>query len=388
MMKFVILLGFAFMFFLLHYTGDIDKYINMKYAYLSISAIVLLTLLGLYDFIRGYRQDLANERKAAAAREALERSEPHEGEGDAQEAYAHADHAHGYARTHDRMHATAHAHVHDDVHQHAADCAHRHDHVHDAEHAHRHDHVRDAAHDHARDPAHRRLQAHSQAGDDHAHHAHGDPFGHTHEPASKFKRVAGYVILLFPIFTGIFLPVKTLDSSFVAAKGFSFPTLEQDIKNNPGFHQFLRPDTSMFYNKDDYDRIKNKEMSEFVGQPVVTLNDDNYLKAMEAIYNYPSAFMGKTIDFNGFAYKGKQVDGNHYFVFRFGFIHCVADSGVFGMLVKFPDNADLKDDDWVRVQGKLTWEFYQPLKATIPVVKAASWSRIDEPKNPYVYRNF
>lgn len=352
MIRYSILFGFAFMFFLLHYTGDINKYINMRYAYLSISAIVLLALLSLYEFWRGYKQDLAAEKKAAAAKLALEAEL-----GDGGEHAAHTDvqaQADVQAQGHPHGHAHVHGHVHGD---------HARDH-------HGHDH-----HDHAHDHSH---------GHDHSQ----ELFGHTHEPTSKFKRYVGYAILLFPIFTGIFLPVKTLDSSFVAAKGFSFPSLEQDVKNNPGNHQFLRPSTSLYYSQEDYNKIKNKEMQEFVNLPEIDLNDDSYLKGMEAIYNYPSAFMGKSIQFDGFAYKGEQVDGRHYFVFRFGFIHCVADSGVFGMLVEFPQNTALNNDDWLRVKGTLTWEFYQPLKATIPVLKADTFESIDAPKDPYVYRNF
>jgi len=333
-MRFAILFGFAFMFFLLHYTGDIDKYINMKYAYLSISAIVMLTLLSLYDFIRGYLQDRAAEKQAeAAASQGSDR-----------------DHAH------DGAHALDHTHAHENAHEHA----HAHDHTHDHTHAHTH--------------------VHGTAFDDHGH-SHG-------ESSSRVKRYFGYLILLFPIFTGIFLPVQTLDSSFVTAKGFSFPTLEQDVKNNPGYHQFLRPSTSMFYNPDDYSSVMKKDIAQFSSLQNIVLDDEQYLKGMEAIYNAPSVFMGKTISFIGFAYKGQQVDGNHYFVFRFGFIHCVADSGVFGMLVKFPTDANLKDDDWIQVSGKLSWEYYQPFKATIPVLNTTSWSRIDAPKEPYVYRNF
>ncbi|CAM3648971.1 TIGR03943 family protein [Cohnella lubricantis] len=337
MIRYAILFGFAFMFFLLHYTGDINKYINTRYAYLSISAIVLLGLLSLYEFWRGYKQELAAEKRAAAAKQALEQgAEP----GELVEVGGHDSNGHAH-------------HDHDHAH-------HNHEHAHQD-----HDH----AHPHGRDHAH-------------------ELFGHTHEPSSKWKRYAGYAILLFPILTGIFLPVKTLDSSFVAAKGFSFPTLEEEVKNSPGNHQFLRPNTSLYYSQEDYDKIKNKEMEEFVQLPEIDLNDDNYLKGMEAVYNYPNSFIGKTIQFDGFAYKGQQVDGRHYFVFRFGFIHCIADSGVFGMLVEFPKDTVLNNDDWLHVKGELTWEYYQPLKATIPVLKADAYEPIEAPEDPYVYRNF
>ncbi|WP_054026068.1 TIGR03943 family putative permease subunit [Bacillus sp. FJAT-28004] len=303
MMRFVILFGFSFMFFMLHYTGDINKYINMKYAYLSISAVVIMGLLSIFEFVRVSRQQIAEEKKQAAA---------------------------------------AAGHVHD------KECCHE---VHDHDHAHHHDH------------------------------------GHSHGNDTKLKRFIGYFILFVPIFTGLFLPAYALDSSFVKAKGFSFPSFEENIQNNPGAHQFLKPDSSVFYRKDDYVNVKNKELAQFINRPEVILTDADYLKGMEVIYNTPEAFMGKTIGFDGFAYKGQQVDGNHYFVFRFGFIHCVADSGVFGMLVEFPKNTQIKDDDWVHVSGKLTWELYQPFKQTIPVLKVTDWKTIETPKDPYVYRS-
>ncbi|RCW42333.1 TIGR03943 family putative permease subunit [Paenibacillus prosopidis] len=304
MIRFFILFGFSFMFFMLHYTGDINKYINMKYAYLSISAVIIMGLLSIFEFVRVSREQIAEEKKLAAA-------------------------AAG--------------------HEHNEQCQHT---------------------------------EHQQHGHVHDHHEHG----HSHGESSRLKRFFSYLILFVPIVTGLFLPAQALDSSFVKAKGFSFPTFEQNIENNPGAHQFLKPDTSVFYRKEDYNEVKNKELAEFINRPTIILNDADYLKGMEAIYNSPEAFMGKTIGFDGFAYKGQQVDGNHYFIFRFGFIHCVADSGVFGMLVEFPNNTEIKDDEWFHVTGKLTWELYQPFKQKIPVLKVSEWKPIDTPKDPYVYR--
>lgn len=319
MIRFFILFGFSFMFFMLHYTGDINKYINMKYAYLSISAVVIMGLLSIFEFVRVSRLQVAEEKKQAAASLAAENGEDRlQLERNGQEQHIHQGHHHEP------------------------------DHLHSHEHAHGHD--------------------------------------HSHGNDTRLKRFFGYLILFVPIVTGLFLPAHTLDSSFVKAKGFSFPSFQENIEKNPGAHQFLKPDSSVFYRKDDYDKVKSKELAEFANRPAVTLTDADYLKGMEAIYNSPDAFIGKTIGFDGFAYKGQQVDGNHYFIFRFGFIHCVADSGVFGMLVEFPKNTQMNDDDWVHVSGKLTSEFYQPFKQTIPVLKVTDWHAIDTPKDPYVYR--
>jgi putative membrane protein len=310
--RFYILFGFAFMFILIHSQGQLNKYINTKYAYLSIIAIVILLLLSLIEVVRMYLLEQEEKNRELAADQQLEQQEQH---------------------------------------------GHEHEHAHAHEHG--HGHGDELGHDH----------------------------GHSHGSSSKWKRAIGYIILSFPIFTGIFLPVQTLDSSFVKAKGFSFPSMDTSLSDkNPGQHQFLKPDSSVFYGAEGYEEVKNKELSEFKNLQEIKLDDQKYLKGMEVIYNFPGDFMGRTISFDGFAYKGEQVDGEHYFVFRFGFIHCAADSGVFGMLVNFPKGTQLHDDDWIHVTGQLTSELYQPFKQTIPVLKVSSWNSIPSPKDPYVYR--
>ncbi|WP_063964319.1 TIGR03943 family putative permease subunit, partial [Domibacillus aminovorans] len=114
--------------------------------------------------------------------------------------------------------------------------------------------------------------------------------------------------------------------------------------------------------------------------------DDNYLKGMETIYNFPGEFMNKTIEFDGFSFKGESVNDHQLFVLRFGVIHCVADSGAFGMLVEFPEEMDLQDDEWIHVKGKLSSVYYQPFKATIPFLLVEEWNTIEEPEDPYTYR--
>ncbi|WP_040948787.1 TIGR03943 family putative permease subunit [Gorillibacterium massiliense] len=320
MIRFMILTGYVLLFSYLQTSGNLNKYINTKYSYLTVIAIVFLSILCLVEFMKAYRKEVALE-KAKKMRQEMS-------------------------------------------------LAHEHDHKHSHEHGHEHHHD----HDH---------HGHSH---DHAGHEDHDHFGHDHSHGNekRWQRVIVYVILLVPVATGLFFPVQTLDSSFVKAKGFSFPTFVGT--EDPGNHQFLKPDTSVFYGKENYSKVQKKELAEFIDRDNIQLNDKDYLKGMEVIYNFPGEFMDKTIGFDGFAYKGEQVDGNHYFIFRFGFIHCVADSGVFGMLVDFPANLNLENDQWIHVSGKLTWEMYQPFKQTIPVLEVKDWNRIETPEDPYVDR--
>ncbi|GLX66044.1 TIGR03943 family putative permease subunit [Paenibacillus glycanilyticus] len=319
MIRLYILGGFAFMLLEMHLNGNLNKYINMKYSYLSTSAIILLAFLFVFEFIRVNRKERADKAKAERLAQGINDDHVHE----------HGDHAHNH------------------------DCACQdHDHHHD----HHHDHGHDHGHDH-------------------------------HHSNSKFGRGFSYIMLLIPILTGLFLPVQTLDSSFVKAKGFSFPNIDYSA-DNPGNHQFLKPDTSIFYGEEGYKKVADKELAQFIDRKQLIFNDNDYLKGLEALYNHPDVFMGRTVGFDGFVYKGEQIDNTHYFVFRYGFIHCAADSGVFGMLVEFPKGTVLSNDDWVHVTGTLSSELYQPFKQTVLVLKATDWKSIGEPSDPYVYRNF
>jgi putative membrane protein len=338
--RFIILVGFALMFGIIHQQGELNKYINTKYAYLSISAIIMLLIMCVIELIRVNLEDKAKLRREEQAQNCSCEQE--------QEPEPTIPH-HGQP-------------VEDDRHDHA----YKHEHAHSHKHNHGHDHHHHNHHD-----------------------DHDDDFGHSHEPASRWKRSVGYLILLFPIATGIFLPVHTLDSSFVKAKGFTFPASQEILTDDtPGEHQFLKPDSSVFYGKEGYESFKNKELAEFADADEIRLNDDNYMKGMEVIYNFPGQFMSKTVSFTGFAYRGEQIAENQYFVFRFGFLHCAADSGIFGMLVEFPKGTSLDNDDWVHVSGKLTSQLYQPFKQTIPVLRVESWERIPDPVDPYVYRSY
>lgn len=60
MFRIFVLIGFTYLFFHLHASGDISKYINMKYSYISESAIyifILFTLISLYFYIKGDKHE-------------------------------------------------------------------------------------------------------------------------------------------------------------------------------------------------------------------------------------------------------------------------------------------------------------------------------------------
>ncbi|MBS4215231.1 MULTISPECIES: TIGR03943 family putative permease subunit [Neobacillus] len=290
MFRVVILLLFTNLFFYLHLSGNISKYINMKYSFLSYSMIYALFFLTIVEGIRWYLKEKKSEKQLECV-----------------------------------------------------ECHHDHAHEHD------HDHKKPS-------------------------------FG------KKLKRTVSYTMIILPALTGVFLPVATLDSQLVNAKGFSFPTLE-DGADRYGMHQILNPDMSKFMGQDAFTELVKKEFKSYKGNDHITLTDEDYLKGLEVIYNYSGEFVGKTVTMKGFSYNGPGLNGNQIFLFRFGIIHCIADSGVFGMMIQFPENVHIPNDQWYEVTGTVDTMYYQPFKMKIPILKVTDYKIIEQPKDAYVYRN-
>lgn len=282
MIRFLILFGFAYLFLHLHLTGDISKYINMRYGYLSFSMIFVIGVMAIYQIVKWNRE--GSKSQGNVEKEMF-------------------------------------------------------------------------GHDHA------------------------------HENNTWWKKFITYALVVFPLITGLFLPIATLDSSIVRAKGFHFAEIDND-KDQYANHQILKPDTSQYYESSTYKKMLKSDMEKYSKSDNLYLDDDNFLRALEAVYNYPGNFTNKNISMMGFVYHGDSLEKNQLFLFRFGIIHCIADAGVFGMMVQFPQNVDYKDDTWIRAEGKLSETYYQPFKQTIPVLKVTKWHEISKPKSPYAYRKY
>lgn len=292
MYRVIVLLLFTNLFFMLHSTGNISKYINMKYAFLSKSMIVVMFVLTIVEGVRWYFADKKGDKE-------------HDG------------------------------------------CEGHHEH--------------------------------------HDHHEHGKSKKKT-PPKKKMKKFLAYSLVLIPALTGVLLPVATLDSQLVDAKGFSFPALE-DGSDQYGTHQVLNPDMSKFMNQGDFQDLVNKESKSYVGKNNITLTDEDYLVGLEVLYNFSGDFVGKTLTMKGFSYNGPGLQSNQLFLLRFGIIHCVADSGAFGMMVQFPKNIHIPNDQWYQVTGTLDTVYYPLMKTKIPVLNVTSYKTIPKPNDPYVYRN-
>jgi putative membrane protein len=244
-------------------------------------------------------------------------------------------------------------------------------------HDHNHDHS--DVHDHTHDHTHTHDHVHN-----HSHH-HGHD--HSHEENRWYKKVFVYGLLLIPLATGLFLPVATLNSTIVKAKGFHFAAIEDSDQYSN--HQVLRPNSSLYYGKDEYSSMEQSDLKTYGTKQRVTLNDGNYFRALESIYNYPGNYENKTITLKGFVYRAGELNNNQLYLLRFGIIHCIADAGVYGMMVDFPKNMKAeKENSWLQVTGTLSTIYNHQFQGTIPYLQVKSWKVIQQPSDPYVYRKY
>lgn len=208
---------------------------------------------------------------------------------------------------------------------------------------------------------------------------------HDHGLKRPYQRGMAYLLLALPIIVGTMFPTVSLSTTIVEAKGFQFPLSKESVGDPQMETQYLQPNTSLYYNKEDYQKQMDELMRKYDDQDSLQITDENYLEVMELIYNYPSDFIGRKIHYEGFVF---QTEDQATFVFRFGIIHCVADSGVFGLRVNLPQDVEVTNDQWIAVDGVIGSEFYAPFKRNLPMVEAQTITPIAPPENQYVYRTF
>ena len=210
---------------------------------------------------------------------------------------------------------------------------------------------------------------------------------HLHSISAK---LASFILLSLPLLVGFTFPTVTLDSQTVTAKGYYFPLSEETDKaiqaSEGTSSQYLKPDTSRFYSHTAYVNTVRNSADKYLSQSSIVITDENYLEIMEVIYDFPNEFEGKEIEFTGFVYNDPN-HANSQFVFRFGIMHCIADSGVFGLLTTGNTN-QYENNTWVRVKGNISNHYHKELNQVLPTLEVQSFIKVDKPDNPYVYKEF
>lgn len=206
----------------------------------------------------------------------------------------------------------------------------------------------------------------------------------------KIAKLTSPFILVVPVLVGLLIPTVSLDSTTVSAKGYTFPlaagTTKNGVSDDGTTVQYLKPDTSLYFTKSAYQREMKKELKRYQGTHALKISSQNYMEVMELIYLFPDEFSGRDISYTGFVYN-EPGHKDYQFLFRFGIIHCIADSGVYGLLTT-GNQTSYTNNTWLNLKGQIQTEYNKDLQQTLPVLHITEVHQVNKPDNPYVYRIF
>lgn len=117
----------------------------------------------------------------------------------------------------------------------------------------------------------------------------------------------------------------------------------------------------------------------------VTIGEKNILDWLGAFQRAsdPAIFTGQEAHIIGFVYRDERFGTEQFMVGRFTVSCCVADAAPIGLIVHWPDSADLPADQWVDVTGHFEVGTFNGI--TIPILVADQVEPTEAPAQPYLY---
>ncbi|MBD8520277.1 TIGR03943 family putative permease subunit [Lysinibacillus fusiformis] len=218
---------------------------------------------------------------------------------------------------------------------------------------------------------------------------------HGHSRFTQKKWLA-YLIIMFPIMTGFFVPAKILDAAIADKKGGAFIITQQNQSSK--IEDYLTSNElidEIIYDEHDADPRLLEEKQEMTKkqyellkqqlsqQPMLKMTDEDYTIYYEEINQNLSNYLGKKIQIKGFVLKEESFTEQQLVISRFLITHCVADASIVGFLTEFPEASTLTEDTWLEVVGTIGQTTYEG--ASLPVIHIDNWVTIEQPESPYLY---
>ena len=174
------------------------------------------------------------------------------------------------------------------------------------------------------------------------------------KPSFSRKNIYSLIILALPVMIGMLSPEQSLSASSLSSKGVNLNT---SIDSSQG--------TSISFD------VQTDERTILDWVRLFTDEEDH------------SAYIGKDVDVIGLVYHDPRLPGDQFMVSRFVITCCAADAFAIGMTVNWPENAELEDNTWVRVEGSL--DTIQIDGDSAPLIQASQVVLIPVPEQPYLY---
>lgn len=191
------------------------------------------------------------------------------------------------------------------------------------------------------------YRANRQKSESHDH----DHDGHRHSAFSW----SSIILLMLPVVLGLAVPPKPLGASAMVNRDVSMESLTSASA----------PDSSEVVSKPKGDRNVLDWLIDFRSVQDVTVFEDEAVNVV------------------GFVYRDDRFSEQQFMVSRFVVSCCAADAAPIGLVVQWPNSAELPDDEWVTVKGPLRVETFAGEE--MPIVIAESVTPTDIPERPYLY---
>jgi putative membrane protein len=173
------------------------------------------------------------------------------------------------------------------------------------------------------------------------------------EPTYFWK--SNLVWVLIPLVVGIMVPARSLGTSSLAARGIEI--------------------TSPFL-------LQGSSGSETLARPAAQRTVLDWIRAFHASTD-PNGLNGNPVDVIGFVYHDPRLQANQFLIGRYTIACCIADATAIGIWVNWDAAASLTNNQWVRIQGKMTSG--QLDGQAVPVILADAVDPISEPDQPYLF---
>lgn len=192
-----------------------------------------------------------------------------------------------------------------------------------------------------------------------------------------------YLFFIIPLFMSFILPAKSLDSTSIAFGNINSAqqavnTAQNSVSNNnatTGSNAAITANAGSASDTVDWGL-------QMQGDTVV-MNDNNFVKWIQEISDNMAKYEGKKIELTGFVFKDKSFKANEFVPARFMMACCTADLQPVGFLSRYDRAAELKQDTWIKMTGKIEIVNYKGEKT--PIIVAENIQKTAKPQNDYVY---
>lgn len=137
----------------------------------------------------------------------------------------------------------------------------------------------------------------------------------------------------------------------------------------------------------EVDQLFKEELPYDLKAPLVSIEDMDYGIWYVDMIDHPENYNGKQVEFCGKVMKSRRVGANEMVVGRKAMTCCADDLTFLGYICSCQEMPPEKPGEWVKIQGKIQFEYKKGYGGKGPVIHVTSLQTIPAPEEELVYFN-